>query len=89
MLLFIFYLYQDKLKAYLNEDYAFMIVMLLILVIIIELLYILIYGYTKLITIVISTLVILIFGYMLLADTQYVLNITPDNCKKALKNCLN
>lgn len=87
MLLFIFYLYQDKLKAYLNEDYVFMVVMLLILVIIIELLYILIYGYTKLITIVISTLVILIFGYMLLADTQYVLNITPDNCKTALKNC--
>lgn len=87
ILLLLFYLYQDKIKQYLTESYTFIFLMLFILVIIIELLYILIYGYNKYITIVISTIVIVIFGYFLLADTKNVLNITPDNCKNALKNC--
>lgn len=87
ILLLLFYLYQDKIKQYLTESYTFIFLMLFILVIIIELLYILIYGYNKYITIVISTIVIVIFGYFLLEDTKNVLNITPDNCKNALKNC--
>ena len=87
ILLLLFYIYQDKIKQYLTNNYVFIVLMLFVLVIIIELLYILIYGYNKYITIVISTIVIIIFGYFLLANTQYVLNITPDKCNDALINC--
>ena len=44
-------------------------------------------GYDKNITVIISACVLLIFGYFLLKDTEQIMNITEENCNKALKNC--
>lgn len=87
VLLLLFYFNQDILKKYLKNEYLYIILILLFVVLIVEIVYILLMGYDKTMTILISSIVLIIFGYLLLLDTQNILEITEDNCNKALKNC--
>jgi FtsH-binding integral membrane protein len=87
VLLLLFYFNQDILKKYLKNEYLYIILILLFVVLIVEIVYILLMGYDKTMTILISSIVLIIFGYLLFLDTQNILEITEDNCNKALKNC--
>ena len=89
VLLLLFYFNQDLIKDYLSENNYYIILILLFVVILVEILYILLFGYKKTMTIVLSAVVIIIFGYFLLADTQKILEITEENCNKALLSCNN
>ena len=75
------------LKKYLKNEYFYIILILLFVVLIVEIVYILLIGYDKTMTILISAIVLIIFGYLLLVDTQNILEVTEDNCNRALKNC--
>ena len=87
VLLLLFYFNQDILKKYLKNEYLYIILILLFVVLIVEIVYILLMGYDKTMTILFSSIVLIIFGYLLLVDTQNILEITEENCNKALKNC--
>jgi FtsH-binding integral membrane protein len=87
VLLLLFYFYQDILKKYLKNEYLYIILILLFVVLIVEIVYILLMGYDKTMNILISAIVLIIFGYLLLVDTQHILEITENNCNKALKSC--
>ena len=87
VLLTIFYFKQDLIKKYLNDEYYFIVLILLVVILIVEIIYMVFMGYDKNITVIISACVLLIFGYFLLKDTEQIMNITEENCNKALKNC--
>ena len=89
VLLLLFYFNQDLIKNYLSQNNYYIILILLFVVILVEILYILLFGYKKTMTIVLSVIVIIIFGYFLLADTQKILEVTEENCNKALISCNN
>jgi len=87
VLLLLFYFNKDLIQKYLSYEYYYIILILLFVVLIVEIVYILLIGYSKNMTILLSSIVLIIFGYLLLADTQKILDITEENCNKALKNC--
>lgn len=87
VLLLLFYFNKDLIQKYLSYEYYYIILILLFVVLIVEIVYVLLIGYSKNMTILLSSIVLIIFGYLLLADTQKILDITEENCNKALKNC--
>lgn len=87
VLLLLFYFNKDLIQKYLSNEYYYIVLILLFVVFIVEMVYILLIGYSKSMTILISAIILIIFGYLLLADTQKILDITEENCNKALKNC--
>ena len=89
VLLVIFYFKHDLVKQYLSPEYSYIFLILLVVVILVKIIYFIFIGYSKNISTLISLIILVIFGYLLLADTQKILNITPRNCKYALKHCTN
>ena len=87
VLLLLFYFNKDLIQKYLSYEYYYIILILLFVVLIVEIVYVLLIGYSKNMTILLSSILLIIFGYLLLADTQKILDITEENCNKALKNC--
>ena len=87
-LMCIFYYKQDLLIPYLQNDKIYItMIIICIIVIILSIIYYYLYGYSKILRIIGASIIVVLFAYILLADTQKILEITPNECKKALTEC--
>ena len=87
-LLSLFYFKKNEMIEYIsnNNNYTIFVVVFMI-VVLFQLVYYFLFGYSKIVRIIVASVVILCFMFLLITDTQKILQITPENCKKALKMC--
>lgn len=84
----LFYYKKELIIPYLQDDKIYLTMLVICIIIIIcKIIYYYLYGYSKIFRIIVASIMIVLFIYILLADTQKILEITPSECQKALKEC--